>query len=182
MMIKAIILMRIRKISSDCSQHSRLFHIWPISLSQLSHGNEPPAARKRAETPRARSTTSALGRSSAGGVFSGRTSGIPIHHCPRGTPQGSQEGLIFGIMFQESFWSICAIEDPKKRVGTRKNGEKNNIHYILWKKWFSSKSHLSGLEPSRDAMEVEGMIAHTPSHCAFLRQPTLCKGPLWDRT
>ncbi len=28
-------------------------------------------------------------------------------------------------------------------------------------------THLSGLEPPRDAVEVEGMIAHTPSHCAL---------------
>jgi hypothetical protein len=29
-------------------------------------------------------------------------------------------------------------------------------------------AHLASLEPSRNAVEVEGVVAHTPGDCAFL--------------
>lgn len=34
-------------------------------------------------------------------------------------------------------------------------------------------AHLSGLQPSGDTMEVEGVVAHTPCHCTFLAS---CRG------
>ena len=35
------------------------------------------------------------------------------------------------------------------------------------------RAHLSGLQPSWDTMEVEGVVAHTPCHCTFLAS---CRG------
>ncbi len=45
---------------------------------------------------------------------------------------------------------------------------RNMINYEESAKILTKRADLTGLQPSRDAVEVEGMVAHTPGHGALL--------------